>query len=244
MKKLSSPAYIPSQPVFTGCEDENLWNVPGYHRNLPHWRLEGATYFVTFRLADSIPAAVAERWQSERRAWLLSQGIKPHWEREQVERFESALAAVPTTERERFEREQTRQFFIELDLCHGCCVLRDAHGIVATALEHFHGSRAWLGDYVVMPNHVHVIVQPFPGIALEEWSYSIKRFSSTQINKRHVAPKRTGHLWQTESFDRVIRDAEELFRTRDYIGRNGRRLSPGDFTLKQFDWLNEFAPLP
>ena len=31
-----------------------------YERNLPHWRQEGGTYFVTFRLADSLPASVAE----------------------------------------------------------------------------------------------------------------------------------------------------------------------------------------
>ena len=26
-----------------------------YHRHLPHWRQEGATYFATFRLADALP---------------------------------------------------------------------------------------------------------------------------------------------------------------------------------------------
>ncbi|HZE57169.1 MAG TPA: hypothetical protein VE031_04890 [Chthoniobacterales bacterium] len=37
---------------------------------LPHWQQNGATYFVTFRLADSIPANVLGRWRDEREAWL------------------------------------------------------------------------------------------------------------------------------------------------------------------------------
>ncbi|MBI3886182.1 MAG: transposase [Opitutae bacterium] len=36
-------------------------------RNLPHWQQRGATYFVTFRLADSLPASVRERFEEMRR---------------------------------------------------------------------------------------------------------------------------------------------------------------------------------
>ncbi|MGY8687936.1 MAG: hypothetical protein ACKVHP_09400 [Verrucomicrobiales bacterium] len=56
-----------------------------------------------------------------------------------------------------------------------------AHAIVAEALDHFHGKRFWLGDCVDMPNHVHVLLKPYPGIPLEEWLYFIKRHSATQI---------------------------------------------------------------
>ncbi|MBE7498351.1 MAG: hypothetical protein HS117_25720 [Verrucomicrobiaceae bacterium] len=37
-----------------------------HHDNLPHWRQWGTTYFVTTRLADSIPAKVADDWQAKR----------------------------------------------------------------------------------------------------------------------------------------------------------------------------------
>jgi hypothetical protein len=37
---------------------------------LPHWQQEGATYFVTFRLADSIPSEFRSQWANEREAWL------------------------------------------------------------------------------------------------------------------------------------------------------------------------------
>jgi len=37
---------------------------------LPHWQQQGAVYFVTFRLADSIPSRLRDQWQSEQEAWL------------------------------------------------------------------------------------------------------------------------------------------------------------------------------
>jgi type I restriction enzyme R subunit len=132
-----------------------------------------------------------------------------------------------------------------LDQCHGSCLLETAHSIVGRSLEFFHGQRVWLGDYVVMPNHVHVIIQPFPGVQLEEWLYSIKRFTSTEIARNCSLDARTvmrqGHLWQTESFDRIVRDAEELARTRRYIANNPAKLRPGTFALKQMTWLDEFT---
>ena len=169
--------------------------MPGYRRNLPHLRLAGATYFVTFRLSDSIPDSVAARWREEDEAW-------------------QARVGTSSEEQLHFERARQRRFFVELDKCHGSCLLAETGSLVASALEHFDGRRIWLGDYVVMPNHVHLLVQPFPGIELEEWLYSVKRFSSNQIitnvGHRAKAGMRNGHLWQTESFDRVVRTVEEL----------------------------------
>lgn len=228
-------------------EWDEPWAVPGYRRNLPHWRLGGATYFVTFRLADSIPESVARRWEAERIGWLRRRGIDPGLLQVNPEQFAAAVASVPLEHRADFLREQQRQFLVELDKCHGCCVLESTHELVANALAHFHGSRVWTGDFVVMPNHVHVLVQPFPGTDLEEWLYSVKRYCATQILKdKPLAPRvktRREHLWQTESFDRIVRDAAELIRTRRYIAKNPSRLAPGTFTHKVMTWLDEFAPL-
>ena len=248
VKKLSTPTRIPERPLFLPMEWEEPWAVPGYRRNLPHWRLEGATYFVTFRLADSIPESVARHWHDERVAWLQQHGIEAILAGSDMERLHEAVVTVRLEHRAAFQREQQRQFLIELDKCHGSCVLDTAHTHVAEALLHFHGSRVWTGDFVVMPNHVHVLVQPFPGIPLEEWLYSVKRYSATQILDDPLlaarARLRKDHLWQTESFDRVVRDAAELTRTRRYIARNPARLRPGTYALRQMDWLDEFAPPP
>jgi REP-associated tyrosine transposase len=245
MNSLSRPIRIPERPFFVGFDVDDPWSVPGYRRNLPHWRLEGATYFVTFRLADSIPESVARQWREDRESWLQAHGIDPAWQESDPSRWWDAHAAITLTERRTFVRAQQRQFLVELDKCHGACLLGAAHGIVAEALEYFHGQRVWLGDYVVMPNHVHVLVQPFPGVKLEEWLYSIKRFSSTKINadsaRNARATMRCGHLWQTESFDRIVRNTKELAQTRRYIANNPKNLRPDTFALKQMEWLNEFA---
>ena len=245
MKKLAPPKSIPEQPVFRGFDLDGMWRIPGYNRNLPHWRIDGATYFVTFRLADSIPKSVAQRWKNEHDVWLRSNNIDPAWESADVGRFRSALASVTRDERRKFERENTRQFMIELDKCHGSCVLErnQNNRTVADAIDHFHGKRAWIGDYVVMPNHVHLIIQPFPGIELEEWLYSVKRFSSGKIKKleEEEMSSRDSHLWQRESFDRIIRDLNELTRIRRYIVQNPKKLRSGRYALKQKAWLDEFA---
>ena len=248
MKKLSPPTSIPERPVFRGFEVEKPSRVPGYHRNLPHLRLEGATYFVTFRLADSIPEPVAQQWHDQRNRWLQRHGVDPALAELDPQRWSDAYFAISPEERRAFERDQQRQFFVELDKCHGSCLLENGHALIGEALEFFHAQRVWTGDYVVMPNHVHVLVQPFPGVELEEWLYSIKRFTSAELGKIPAlnthAMMRQGHLWQTESFDRIVRGGEELARTRKYIADNPVKLRSGTFTLKQMDWLDDFAPRP
>ncbi len=218
--------------------------VPGYERNLPHWRLVGASYFVTFRLADSLPAEVVLRWKHDESQWLFERGIDIHWQRDEPERFRQAIAKLDPGERAAFQREMARQFFLELDQCHGCCALKapKAQTLMADALRFFHGQRLWTGDFVVMPNHVHVIAQPFAGVPLEEWLYSVKRFTAARLMQEEDLHERlmtrAGHVWQPESFDRVIRDLGELRRTREYIAKNPRGLREGEFHLYRAEWID------
>lgn len=250
MKRLSSPIEIPQKPHFRGISVDTSFLVPGYDRNLPHFRFQNATYFVTFRLADSIPKHVAAEWNRTRDEWLESHGINP--KDADTEHSKEAYRKIPAKERYAFERKHQQQFYVELDKCHGSCVLEhaEANVIVANALEYFHGQRIWCGDYVVMPNHVHLLVQPFPGIKLEEWLYSIKKYSSYQLGKaryfiddNNSKIQKRKHLWQVESYDHVVRDAAELARIRRYIANNPRKLRPGTFIWKRMKWLDEFAGL-
>lgn len=79
-----------------------------------------------------------------------------------------------------------------------------------------------LGCYVVMPNHLHAIVRPLdPDVQpLEDIVGSWKQFSSRRINR---CLGTHGELWHEESFDRIIRDEEHLWRVIQYIGRNPRK---------------------
>ncbi len=209
--------------------------ITGYRRHLPHWRQEGVLYFTTFRLADSIPERVLVSWIEDRRRWLASHGISETLPQSE---WRTRYERIPEGVREAFEREEARRFYVELDKCHGRCVLRnpDAATILDSALQYFHGERLHCGDFVIMPNHVHWIVVPHEGERFEKLLGSIKRYAAVRINE---VAGRTGTLWQGESFDHIVRDGEELERIRDYIKKNPAiaRLGSNESRYHRCDWL-------
>jgi len=187
-----------------------------YRRHLPHWRQDGATYFVTFRLADSVPGHVVERWRQRRQVWLNAHRLTDDLDELA---WRERYLTVPAPDRAAFERDQARALLTELDRHHGECVLRGpgCGAVMAEALAFFDPLRVRCGDYVVMPNHVHWLVQPALGEELEGLLLAVKRFTATRINRdlgRH------GPLWQRESFDRLVRNRAELDRIRGYIAAN------------------------
>jgi len=119
-----------------------------YQRHLPHWRQDGATYFVTFRLHDSLP--------QDRLREL--DGLRSEWERRN-----------PPPRSDDVLEELARDIFLRVN--------------------------RWLDQ------------------GMGSW----KKYSSRWINDRLG---RSGDLWQEESYDRIIRDEEHLYRTIQYIGRN------------------------
>jgi type I restriction enzyme R subunit len=209
-----------------------------YHRNLPHWRQPGATYFTTFRLADSIPHALLTQWNHERTAWLVANGVL-----ESMNKEERAIAysQIDASQRKNFERVNARRLFSELDKCQGSCIFTKTacRTILQESMLHFDGDRYWSGDCIIMPNHVHWIVQPMAAHSLETILQSVKRFSATQLTK--LGLRKSGPLWQSESHDHIIRDREELLRIRKYIRQNPEkaRLSTGQFSLHITDWLDD-----
>jgi valyl-tRNA synthetase len=174
-------------------------------RRLPHWQQEGVTYFVTFRLADSLPANKLDELEEERTRWL-SFHPEPWSESDQ---------------REYYTRFSTR---VEewLDAGYGSCFLRDPKvgEIVANALKNFAGERYTLFAWVVMPNHVHVLVRPSPGYKIGDILHSWKLFTSRRINE---LVGRSGQLWQHESHDHIVRDESALARIAQYIEQNPQK---------------------
>jgi putative transposase len=193
-----------------------------YQRHLPHWRQDGATYFVTFRLEDSLPQSKLRELESFRREWKLSEMIG-----EKVD-LQDELTRQTIQKIERW-----------LDQGMGSCLLRHADfaGEVVSAMHFFDRTslppsaqpspvatgpqRYELGAYVVMPNHVHAILRPLlpQTYPLEDVLGSWKQFTARQMNG--IRPN-SGAIWQEESFDRIIRDEEHLWRCIQYIGRNPR----------------------
>jgi REP element-mobilizing transposase RayT len=198
-------------------------------RKLPHWFQAGAAYFVTFRTADSLPAAVVERWKADRYAWLQSHGIDPS-----NPSWEACLRRLPREAQVDYFRTFNAEFHRLLDAGYGDCILKrpEAGNIVATALKHFNGQRYHLSDFVIMPNHVHILLGLIGNHSLAEVCYSWKKFTAGRIND---LIGRQGHFWQGESFDHLVRSTEQFEYFRGYIAMNPQRasLKPGEFILYQ-----------
>jgi carbamoylphosphate synthase large subunit/REP element-mobilizing transposase RayT len=185
-------------------------------RRLPHWEQQGATFFITFRLADAVPQKLLRQWKEELETWRK---FHPEpWDAstkyEYQKRFHDAREAW-------------------LDQGHGECILRRPQiaATIANSLRHFDGDRYALDSFVVMPNHVHVLVRPHEAHSLSEILHSWKSFSAKEINKLR---ERSGAVWQDENYDRMVRDFAELERYRDYIKENpvAAKLGDGEFILE------------
>ncbi|HOC18072.1 MAG TPA: transposase [Vicinamibacterales bacterium] len=107
----------------------------------------------------------------------------------------------------------------------------DERSIVVDALLHFHQQRYDLLSFVVMDDHVHVVVVMARGYTLERVLHSWKSFTAHQLVR---AGARVAPLWQDESFDRVLRDDAELREKLDYIAGNPWKRWPN---LETYEWL-------
>ena len=106
-----------------------------------------------------------------------------------------------------------------LDAGHGACWLQQAviAQIVQDALLHFDGDRYHLIAWTIMPNHVHVLIEPLAGHRLGDIVSSWKRFSSRTAN---IELNRTGAFWQHDYWDTYIRDERHFDTTLAYIDNN------------------------
>ena len=163
----------------------------GWHSRgyLPHFESSVVIQSVTYRLADALPKEVIERFRQE---------LEGH------ENDDQEL-------RQRIEAWQ--------DAGHGSCALRaSAHArIVIEAWQHFDSSRCNLHAWVVMPNHVHLLVQMIPPHTLSDAVESWKRFTATRINQLMA---RSGRFWQEDYWDRYIHDDNHYRATVAYIHDN------------------------
>lgn len=186
---------------------------------LPHWQQDGATYFVTFRLADSVPTHLRTQWEDERATWL---------------RFHPEPWDVGT-ELE-YHKRFTGAIDRRLDAGYGSCVLRqmECAKIVDEALRHFDHQRLALISSVVMPNHVHALLIQNAEHPLEDLLHSWKSFTSRTINR---LVGRSGTLWQRSYFDRLVRDEKHFRNCVRYIRSNPKKahLKPGEYILYESD---------
>ncbi len=190
----SSPLHKPFMDPQGGIEK---------HRHiLPHWHQDGVWCFITWRLADSLPQEFIHGWLKKRHDWL--QAHPRPWN-----------AVTEALYHELF----SDSYLDRLDEGHGACILKqEAHAAaVEQALRFFDGERYTLKSFVIMPNHVHVLVRLHEGWPLERIVQNWKERSAKSINALQGS---RGQVWQRGYFDRLIRSLEHWDFVNGYICRN------------------------
>ena len=154
---------------------------------IPHFDHADLVQMVTFRLADALPNHLLDQ---------LGKTLKR-------------------------ENDPKRRIQIEayLDAGHGSCMHSDPRigPMVEETLLHFDGVRYQLIEWVIMPNHVHLLAEFFAGSPLWEVLKTWKSFSAHEANR---ILGRSGQFWQEEYFDRFIRDTAHFENARRYIREN------------------------
>jgi len=183
-------------------------DLTNYQRYLPHQLGAGQFYFITFRLADSLPLEVLERLREER--LLLEREAADH------------RAAGHSDEPYERQKRWFGQFDASLDAATAGPAYLNQPVIgpaVAQALRFYHERGAYvLLAYCIMPNHVHLVVSlPEEAPLLACTLQRIKSFTARHINEVH---RSSGRVWQPESYDHRIRNSRELQNVLAYVVNN------------------------
>jgi len=164
------------------------WHSRGY---LPHFDACETIQHIIFRLADAIPRQRMERWTAE-------------------------LERLSTRDKEREWNLRVEQ---ALDSSYGACHLRipKIAKVVQDAILRFDGKRYCTYAWVIMPNHVHILVSTFENISMSSIIHSWKSFTATAAN-RSLGLK--GKFWQEDYYDRFMRNEKHYNAVHAYIVNN------------------------
>lgn len=198
---------------FTSLYLDKNQDVNEHRAHLPHWHQDGKLQFITFRLADSLPQEKLDELEQNKERFM-QQHLQP-WDKETEAQYYKLFGS---------------KIDEWLDAGMGSCLLKfpNIRKIVCDALSFFDGDRYRLHSYVVMPNHVHVLVELLGENKTGDVLHSWKRHTANQINKLIGG---SGKFWQHESFDRIIRDKEHYNNVLRYIANNPRNLPEDSFSI-------------
>lgn len=171
-----------------------------YHRNLPHWQPEEATFFITYRLAGSLPLDVIDHLRSK---YHLQKNApdnsgKTLLRQQYIDAFENEL-----------DKNLNEPYWLKNEK-----VAR----IVLDSLHYYNDKQYKLWCASIMSNHVHILLSTLPGSPLlNVILQSHKKFTAVQSNK---ILQRSGKFWAEESFDTLIRNNRHFFAVANYILQN------------------------
>jgi REP element-mobilizing transposase RayT len=183
--------------------------IPQYRRNLPHWIPEGAMFFITFRLANSLPINIIQELEAER-------------EREKKIVRAKFSGAQQYEELYKLDKKHFGHFDAWLDRCveESPRWLADEKiaQIVADEIHNLDGERYALVAYCLMSNHAHLVIDTAecnikPAHAGVTRKYpltdTLKLLKGRTARFCNQALGRSGTFWQAESYDHVIRNQRE-----------------------------------
>jgi putative transposase len=182
-----------------------------YQRNLPHYQPKGATLFVTFRLAGSLP-----------REFLNELAEQSKSENEDIDHIKDLR--MRNEAMYKFQKKQFAKWDAQLDAnVHGpsWLIKPDIANIVSEAIRYRDGKVYNLIAYCIMPNHVHMVCTPMflqeEVLSLARVMQSLKGYTAWKANK---VLGLKDNFWQHESYDHVVRDDAELERIVNYVINN------------------------
>ena len=230
--------------------------IADYHSRgyLPHIENK-MLQVITFRLYDSVPREIIEKWRSALALQDNTTGDAGEGANAFVDAGEGARAPFDAGEGARAPREERnagvparnhheeqkklRRLIDDYeDKGYGQCFFRDDRiaELMESTLFHYEGRYYHLVRWVIMPNNIHVLIELLPGVTLstilQEWK------SSTS----HIANKllgRNGVFWMPEYYDRYIRDQHHLKRAIEYIDINPVKAGLAD-TPSSYRWSSAY----
>ena len=192
-----------------------------YRRNLPHIHPQNGIFFITFRLAGSLPDHIMQQLKNEREIQIktLEQKLSP-----------KELA----TKTYKIDKRNFAKFDEWLDNSSEgpqWLLNQDIAQIVANKIHQFDGRRFRLIAYCIMSNHVHLLIdmtdfdnhmasnvrgktKDYP---LADILRLLKGSTARQCNFKL---EQSGAFWHSESYDHYVRDEEELAKIVEYVLNN------------------------
>lgn len=151
----------------------------------------------------------------------ISMNDQSHWQDASSTNYYSSNLKISQRNLPHWELEGS-VYFITFRTWEKLELTSKARQIVLDACLFFDRQRYTTYTLVIMPDHIHWLMQPLPKSDREYWNlgsivHSIKSYSSKQVGKtmNHI-----GIVWQDERYDRIIRDEREFIETWDYIRNN------------------------
>jgi REP element-mobilizing transposase RayT len=182
-----------------------------YRRRLPHWQPAGGVFFITYRLFGSLPAEALARIADERRLLLMEPRRDDEPPRGRALRTSARLFRLAEELLEQAPRARHEPFALETP---------EVTEMVCAELLRGDGVDYRLHRFVVMPNHVHLLLQPLKPLEVERLRVTLQRLKGRTSRRANRILGRSGTFWQDESYDHSVRDLAEYAHLIEYIDFN------------------------